>query len=667
MSTAERKGRTKKRGKKQKKGVGISVPGQDETSFGGEDHQGGQSLTVGQYDSPHFQAGHYGEVEEQLLGYFKNVESSLDDPQFETAEDQRLFVDNVYSEVEGNELRLATNYSCSLILEKLLKISDPFQLRVFMDKLRGRTVELFAHRFASHVCQTVITLAADVVEQEVNESNENKMDTSDDKKDGELLSMEKLILGMCEDIKPVVGGLISQQFASHVIRVLLFVLAGKRVDETNDVKGQLRSKRSTKYKTENNDTLTKSSSRSSPIRRVPPSFKEMFRTLSTELAITSSETDVRSLSVHRVASPVLQLLLEMQEEDAEGQKAKNILLDRILWGVVSDVTKPTENKDRDSWFETLIRDPVGSHLLEVIFKVAPTPVYNKIYTHYLKKKLEKFSLNPIANFVIQNFLTHARNAEQFEKMVKELSGSFEKLLKNGKFGVIRSLVDASLKLGTAEKDIVNGLAGALHMPTDGSQEFVNCVMRMWTYEDWMGASEEEKKNLRNFHMQGSLLLQSIMKMPAQYNAIATTSFLSQRPEVTYQWCFSPVGSRAYESILTSPTVNDKMKKKIMRNLQGHYADLSKDKFGSHIVEHCWAVADIDMKERIASELLKREYDLSEHYIGKCILWTCKIDQYKRRHDEWVEREKGMERKKDLFKDILGDDIKLSGKRKNKQA
>lgn len=51
--------------------------------------------------------------------------------------DQRLFVDNVYAEVEGNELRLATNYSCSLVLEKLLKISDGFQLRVFMDKLSG--------------------------------------------------------------------------------------------------------------------------------------------------------------------------------------------------------------------------------------------------------------------------------------------------------------------------------------------------------------------------------------------------------------------------------------------------------------------------------------------------------------------------------------------------
>lgn len=169
--------------------------------------------------------------------------------------DQRLFVENVYNEVEGNEIRLSTNYSCSLILEKLLKISDSFQLRVFMDKLSGNTVELFVHRFASHVCQTLLTLAADVVEREQVEgvaSNE-----SGEEGKGELLSMEKLILGICEDIKPHVGGLISQQFASHVIRILLFLLAGKRIDETGDVKGKLRSKKSTQYKKEKNDTFTK--------------------------------------------------------------------------------------------------------------------------------------------------------------------------------------------------------------------------------------------------------------------------------------------------------------------------------------------------------------------------------------------------------------------------
>jgi nucleolar protein 9 len=126
---------------------------------------------------------------------------------------------------------------------------------VFLDKLSGKTVELFAHRFASHVCQTLLTLAADVVEREQLEgvgANEGAKEG-----EGELLSMENLILGVCEDIKPHVGGLISQQFASHDIRILLHILAGKRIDESGDIKGQLRSKKSTQYKKENNDTFTK--------------------------------------------------------------------------------------------------------------------------------------------------------------------------------------------------------------------------------------------------------------------------------------------------------------------------------------------------------------------------------------------------------------------------
>ncbi|KAI8881502.1 ARM repeat-containing protein [Backusella circina FSU 941] len=658
MARPERKGRVNK--KRGKKGGKKETPAEETVAPMDIDQQQQQPEQQQQtnsagivFNDQHFQSAHFGEVDEEILGYFKNVEQTLDDPPFETGEDQRLFVQNVYTEVDGNELRLSTNYSCSLILEKLLKISDSFQLRVFMDKLSGKTVELFAHRFASHVCQTLLTLAADVVEREVIEGIEVEAPKGEDV--GELFSMEKLILGLCEEIKPVVGGLISQQFASHVIRILLFVLAGKRIDETGDVKGKLRSKKSAQYKKDNNDSFTKSSGKSSPIRKVPDSFKAMFRTLTTELAINMSETEVRTLSVHRVANPVLQLLLEMQDDDKQGQKATNILIDRILWGIVTDIDSTEEHKDRDSWFETLVRDPVGSHLLEVISKVAPNAIYKKIFKTYLKGKLEKFSMHPIANFVIQNLITNVRKPKQLDQMMEELGNSFEKLLKFGKYGVIRSLVDASVKMNTSQKAVVEAIAKALHMPegTD-RKEFINCCMRMWTLEQWNEASEDEKWDLYKFHLQGSLIVQGIMKMEPECNAIATNSFLSQRPDVVYRWCFSPAGSRAFESIVASPHVNQKMKKKIIRDLSGKFTALSKDKFGSHIMEKCWATADIDSKEKIVSELLKSEYELSSHFIGKGILWTCRIDQYKRRHDEWVEREKGAERKREMFKDILDD-------------
>jgi nucleolar protein 9 len=120
----------------------------------------------------------------------------------------------------------------------------------------------------------------------------------------------------------------------------------------------------------------------------------------------------------------------MQEDDKEGQKAKNVLIDRILWGIVTDIDSKEESKDRDAWFETLIRDPVGSHLLEVIVKCAPDAIYRKLYKSYVKTKLEKFSMHPIANFVIQNMISNVRKSKQLDEMVKELGESFEKLLSN---------------------------------------------------------------------------------------------------------------------------------------------------------------------------------------------------------------------------------------------
>ena len=92
---------------------------------------------------------------------------------FLTPLDQQLFLENVYTEVQGKELVLATDHSCSLVLEKLLRASNDFQLRVFFDKFNGNFLKLFTHRFASHVCQTLITLCADSVEREV-KSNELK-------------------------------------------------------------------------------------------------------------------------------------------------------------------------------------------------------------------------------------------------------------------------------------------------------------------------------------------------------------------------------------------------------------------------------------------------------------------------------------------------------------
>jgi nucleolar protein 9 len=99
--------------------------------------------------------------------------------------EKRIFFVAALTEMSENEKQLATDPNCSLILERMMYSMDDFVRRVFMDRLAGSCVLsscnsissgcllcfsydiLVKHRFASHVCQTLFTIAADTISREV--------------------------------------------------------------------------------------------------------------------------------------------------------------------------------------------------------------------------------------------------------------------------------------------------------------------------------------------------------------------------------------------------------------------------------------------------------------------------------------------------------------------
>ena len=575
---------------------------------------------------------------------------------FLTPLDQQLFLENVYTEVQGKELVLATDHSCSLVLEKLLRASNDFQLRVFFDKFNGNFLKLFTHRFASHVCQTLITLCADSVEREV-KSNELKtkeeLDVS--KEDGVLLSAEELILNMCRQTQEEFTALISDPFASHIIRVLLYVLAGRTVADDGTGKGNVRSKKSAKYNDANNSKTNAGAFR--PTRLVPASFKEMLRTITSTMMNGLSASIVRSLAVHQVANPVLQLLLEVLGKDDEA--AKDELVDKLLMDITQEEEAGHQNDDRDAYVETLLRDQVGSHLLEKIVQVASPALFQKFYTSYFRGRLVKLSHHPIANYVIQQFFVHAKTPVQLEMMVSEVLPAFEDFLKYGRPGVIRAVVEACKNVGACHKEVIKGLCTAFHTnATIERKEFLHVVLHMETYEALMERREQQEVPAvkPKFHPQGAVILQLLLQFPEEHSKIVVDSYFAQKEELMYAWTMDPTGSHVIEAFLTSPTLNLKVKRKILKSFLGKYHSMALDRYGGHTVDKCWAVSDIEMKEKIAAELLEHEQALSQSFHGKFILRNCKIDQFKRKKEEWVEREKGIERKKDMFKDILGDAV-----------
>lgn len=76
-----------------------------------------------------------------------------------------------------------------------------------------------------------------------------------------------------------------------------------------------------------------------------------------------------------------------------------------------------------------------------------------------------------------------------------------------------------------------------------------------------------------------------------------------------------------------------------------------DKYGSHIIDRCWTFADLKMKETIADELLMKEEELKESHYGHFVVRNCNLDHYKRKKEEWKQKEQAVEKKKNMFADI----------------
>jgi nucleolar protein 9 len=82
----------------------------------------------------------YGLLDEEEQAYFKRADTLLDLNQFTDAEERSLFLANVYREANGKELKIANSQSCSRLMERLMRMSTPDQLKTLFQKFSGQSV-----------------------------------------------------------------------------------------------------------------------------------------------------------------------------------------------------------------------------------------------------------------------------------------------------------------------------------------------------------------------------------------------------------------------------------------------------------------------------------------------------------------------------------------------
>ncbi|KAI0751271.1 ARM repeat-containing protein [Daedaleopsis nitida] len=665
----------RKRGKKHKKKAEEDVnthheeyPSQHEDQAA----EAGPSWIVSASDPAIDQNAPFGFVDAEVKAYFRTVDVQIRewqetkpevdvDEDVDPNEDRRLFFVAALQEMSGKEKQLATDPDCSTILERMIHSMDDFVRRVFMDRLTGSLEQLSKHRFASHVCQTLFTAAADTIARESRGIFPPTPESQ--REEGELRTFTRLALDACEELVPSLSSLIMDPFASHVVRALLILLAPTAFDAGEDHVGAaksefaVRSKKSAAYKARQGSMKSvfaqeEEQSKVKTTKRAPKEFKKAALTFVDALREQLGENEVRSLAANQVASPVLQMLLELEaafdQADSPGS-----LMDRVLVGLITAIHENADVEVPESdYLMTLLRDPTASHLLETLVRQSPDRVFSILWQTYFTGKLPRLAVHPVANFVVAKAVERL-NAEQLATTVQELQSVAVKIIKNSRIGVFQALLHRASTLQAEAHNINNLILSAFELDEEQEKSLIiPCILRLKSPQDYRHAitssskakEEEPAGELRHKRRktedplepktQGALLLQAMLRLSAPHNDVVLDSIQALSLDELTVMAHHPTSSRVLDAVLDSPTVPFKAKRKFVMAFISHYHILVDDRIGSRVGDRCWASADPYLKEKIARSLIPHEHALAGSFYGKFFARNLSLHVLQRDPERW---------------------------------
>lgn len=304
-------------------------------------------------------------------------------------------------------------------------------------------LEMTKHRFASHVCETLLLQAAPIVTGEIDGGG-----AQEGGGEGEVpfASMETLFLHVFHQMLPHLGDLITHTFASHTVRTLILLLAGRPASSAAVLHSR---KKEGVSSSTTAPAAAASTGEAKAVVVVPQSFREAVAQVLALVSDNFSVEQLRALAVDRIASPALQIILQIEialpKKDRRRRAKEGCLLLGRLIGTTEDGGSgggkgggggDDGGRDGDegrSFFQNLLYDPVGSHLAESLMRAAPKKYFDMLYTRFIRARLASLARNETAAFVVQ-------------RVLEKLSGTWLQEAGNEMLAQVPGLVGLSLPL-----------------------------------------------------------------------------------------------------------------------------------------------------------------------------------------------------------------------------
>ncbi|KAG0684345.1 Nucleolar protein 9 [Pichia californica] len=614
----------------------------------------------------------FGLVDSNELTYFHQAEQTLNLNTFNSPEEKNMFIDSVFQEARGKELKLVTNQICSKLMERLILNSTLKNIHQLFNAFNGRFYDLSRQKYSSHVIETFLVRAASFIEKEILSSGNTGYDEMEEDEESEgWVSMENMFLFIMGDFKTHLKSMMKDKYASHVLRLALLVMTGKELPSSVESNSILRSKKS---KIARKMIEIKDSEDYQKKFQVPASFKEELREVLKEITNDESSESLRELSISSISSPFVQLLIQL-----EGIVDR----DRTIWKTIFNGDNPNADaKDREmegSFVEYLLSDNIGSHFLQNAIENQKVKSIERIYESYMKDRIVKLAKRETTGvYVVETMMEKLKSKQQLEILDNLIPVLNELIVNNLDIG--SKIVECAIKNGNYKKEeIIDKFTEFFNKGNEQSGIFenilkINTSTLFSTKDDWP-TSEERRR---------ALFLEKLIEFDQdKILKLCIEDFLNFDNETLLKFCKHGVFSHIVESILDKRETLNLIQRKTILNkfLSGGsktIVDLACNSTGSHIIDKFWMFTfKLNMyKERIARALFDDKDTVKNTVYGRMVWKNWNMEMYCRKFNDWKwdvkeeEKKYDEEKKKQEMEAALNNDNAIqkdkenSNKRKN---
>ena len=438
-----------------------------------------------------------------------------------------------------------------------------------------------------------------------------------------------------EELRPNIGFLLTEKFASHTIRVLILVLGGASLDDAAAA-SVLASKKKEMIKLESASQEGQQSA-----MKVPKSFRGALDNLIFTATSTLNSTYIRALATHPVGNPVLQLLvrLELTQTKSKDGGLENSIYRRLI----TDENLGAESEDA-KFLHGLVYDPTGSRLVETIIRYAPGKVFKKLNKNFFRPRMATLARNDIASYVVMRLLERM-SKEDLEEAMKSILEELPALMRRQRFALLTVLVERSKIRGAKLKPLAEGVQEIFG---NDSARYVPTFLEVKAdVEGGAAVPDQEPKNTEatkqgaatNLH--GSLLAQAMLRADSVCDLIYG-ALLSTDNKAIYAYAKNPIASRILQVALSSSTSTLVFRRQFVPVFYAQISELATDAAGSHVIDALWAGTDglYHMKEQIASQMRDNESILRESRYGRTVWRNWSMDMHKTKYFDWKTLAKG---------------------------